>query len=372
MADEKSIYTKDIVHLARFGLTGGRRDLESYLRRIIKRARTDNPELATELSSLLSAAPHEGAPLRDAGGTFVPVDRDSRLQLLRHEHPIQTDKEPILIPQIASALDLVVEERSQLDRLINNDLKPTRTLLFTGKPGVGKTYTAHWLAARLKKPILTLDLSKVISSFLGRTGANLRHVLDYAKSVDSVLLLDEFDAIAKRRGDESELGELKRLVTVLLQEIDVWPSEKLLIAATNHGELLDRAVWRRFDMVLEFPLPTQSDLVRTISAYFGDQQEFPEPWRETLLELCRGRSFSDIERLANNTKRRAVVKRLSLEDSLVESLATECEILPLKQRKRLGAILSAHGISDRKINQALGLSRDTLRRMRQKSQTVKE
>ena len=188
-------------------------------------------------------------------------------------------------------------------------------------------------------------------------------MLDYAKNVDSVLLLDEFDAIAKRRGDETELGELKRLVTVLLQEIDLWPSNRLLVAATNHAELLDRAVWRRFDMVLEFPLPNQSDLEKTITIVFGEHAGSLGAWRDHLVELSRGKSFSDIEHLANNIRRRAIVNGVSLEDSIIETLSTEWEPLPLKQRKQLGEKLRQQGLSDRKINLALGVARDTLRKM---------
>jgi hypothetical protein len=111
---------------------------------------------------------------------------------------------------------------------------------------LGDTLAARVLARTLGRPLLILDLAAVMSSFLGRTGGNLRHVLDYAKSIECVLLLDELDAIAKRRDDAGEIGELKRLVTVLIQEIDDWPSSGLLVAATNHPELLDPAIWRRF------------------------------------------------------------------------------------------------------------------------------
>lgn len=361
--DDNNKKSNDIVQLARLGMLGDSRGVQTYVRRIVRGLRDESGPLADELRSLLASAPSSSAPLRDAGGGFAPVDRDSRLQLLRHESPVIIDHEPILAPEIAAALDLVISERKQLDLLAKNDLAPTSTLLFTGLPGVGKTLSARWLAAQLKLPLLTLDLSTVISSFLGRTGANLRQVLDYAKEFESVLLLDEFDAIAKRRGDDSELGELKRLVTVLLQEIDAWPSNRLLVAATNHGELLDRAVWRRFDLVLEFPLPRQSDLERVIALYFGEQASSLGEWQQPLMELFRDRSFSDIERLVGQIRRRSIVGDIPLEQAILATLSGELNVLSLADRKQLGERLRRLGLSDRKISAALGLARDTLRKM---------
>lgn len=369
MPDEKEEIRNNIVHLARLGLAGDRRNIEIYLRRMLRNVAKADSALAGQLSQLLATAPTVAAPLREAGGGFAPVDQDSRLQLLKHENPVVIEHEPILSPAIASALNLVLSERTRFEELVQNGLKPTRTLLFTGKPGVGKTLSARWLAAQLGKPLLTLDLATVISSFLGRTGTNLRHVLDYAKSVDSILFLDEFDAIAKRRGDETELGELKRIVTVLLQEIDAWPSDKLLIAATNHAELLDRAVWRRFDLVLDFPLPTSDQVQKTLDVCFGERAGELGEWRTYLAELARDKSFSDIERLAYTVRRRILIGGTSFEDAMIESIATEWGRLPLAQRKQLGAKLSKRGLSDRKINLMLGVSRDTLRSMKRKIST---
>ena len=129
-------------------------------------------------------------------------------------------------------------------------LSPTRSAIFVGPPGVGKTLTARWLASQLGVPLYVLDLTAVMSSLLGRSGTNLRAALDFAKRSPCVLLLDEIDAIAKRRSDDTDIGELKRLVTVILQEVDEWPATGLLLAATNHAELIDPALWRRFDLVI--------------------------------------------------------------------------------------------------------------------------
>ena len=174
------------------------------------------------------------------------------------------------------------------------------------------------MARELRRPLLTLDLSAVMSSFLGRTGANVRHVLDYAKSVTGVLLLDELDAIAKRRDDTTDVGELKRLVTVLLQEIDDWPPTGLLIAATNHADLLDPAVWRRFEMQVEFPLPTEASVHKAIETFLGTSKA-PEVWNNVLAVTLRGLSYSDIERELMLARRASVTRSIPLEDALSRS-----------------------------------------------------
>ncbi|WP_156383922.1 AAA family ATPase [Methylobacterium sp. Leaf456] len=361
--DEKAVYAKDVIQLARLGLVGDRKNLETYIRRIMRQARNDDSRLADKLGELLVANPTQDAPLREAGGSFAPVDRDTRLQLVRHEDPVVLEYAPILASKVYEPLKLVVGEHNNKALLEKNNLSPSRTLLFTGRPGVGKTLSAKWLAHTLDLPLLTLDLSTVISSLLGRTGINLKYVLDYAKSVECVLLLDEFDAIAKQRGDNTELGELKRLVTVLLQEIDLWPSSSILVAATNHGELLDRAVWRRFDQVLEFPLPSNAELGSIIDLYFGEQSKELGKWKSHIVSISQGKSFSDIQRFAHRVLRKSLISDISIEDAVQSILSSEYADLGLQQRKAMAIKLKKEGMSDRKISSMLGIARDTLRKL---------
>jgi SpoVK/Ycf46/Vps4 family AAA+-type ATPase len=331
-----------------------------FIRRLAKRYQTAQPEVATELNKLLQESPTRQSPLRQVAEP-VPVDMESRLQLLRVETTPTVDAEPIWDDVVKRLLAQLVFERQHEQELIKQSLAPTRSVIFTGPPGVGKTLAARWLARELRRPLLTLDLSAVMSSFLGRTGANVRHVLDYAKGVDGVLLLDELDAIAKRRDDSTDVGELKRLVTVLLQEIDDWPPTGLLIAATNHSDLLDPAVWRRFEMRVEFPMPADEAVRNAVQMFLG-KTAAPAAWKEVLAVALRGLSYSDIEREVMLARRGAIVQGEPLESALGRLVQNRVEPLPRKERGEIAMWLTEAGISQRQVHELTGVSRDTIRK----------
>ncbi|MEM1152774.1 MAG: AAA family ATPase [Pseudomonadota bacterium] len=337
-------------------IRGDKQNFSLSLNRLIQCARKDNPELAKKLSPLLKAEPQ---PLRKTSSFHnAPVDADTRKHLLVEEHPSVGDANPIWNQRTQSKILQAVEERQSSAKLIEHGLQPIKSLLFHGDPGLGKTISARWLAAQLELPLLTLDLATVMSSFLGKTGNNIKAIFEYAKQFPCVLLLDEFDAIAKKRDDDSEVGELKRLVTVLLQEIDSWPVSSVLIAATNHEDLLDPAAWRRFDQVIHFEHPDDEEILLFLKSLSLD-----ETCSHVILGSLRGKSYSAIEQMINDIKKKSVMNDISFLEGLFDSSKFELHEASKDEIKLYAKVLHQQGKSQRSISQLTGLARQTVRKV---------
>lgn len=362
----------DFANLARLAAGESYEDTRLFLARLIRKYRQSHPELASLLDQSLQTTQtrssgnsvlRRGASLAESRETDLPVDGDSRLALIRVFDDRGGLPPPILTSGVYEAITAIVRERQESERLAARGISPTRSAILVGPPGMGKTLSARWIASSLGKPLWVLDLTAVMSSLLGKTGNNLRTALDYAKKHAAVLLLDEIDSIAKRRSDESDIGELKRLVTVMLQEVDQWPDSGLLLAATNHPELVDPALWRRFDMVVKFDAPDAPSINLAIKRFLGDDQKVFQPWVEILAAGLQGQSLSDVERSINTLRRGHALQTGSIEKLISTAIGQRQEELKKPERLNLAIQLAKAGQHTHvQISQMTGVARDTIRR----------
>ncbi len=225
-----------------------------------------------------------------------------------------------LTPSVRALGTQVVEEHHRSDLLRSYNLEPRNRILAEGPPGNGKTSLAEAIAAEAILPLFIIRYEGVVSSFLGETAFRLDQVFEFARSRRCVLFFDEFDSIAKERSDAHETGEIKRVVSTLLMQIDRLPSHVIVIAATNHSELLDRAAWRRFQIRLELPSPTRAEslvfLERLQERFGGNLGLAPR----TLADKLSGASYADLEEVALDIRRRSV---LAMPDANTRAIAQE-------------------------------------------------
>ncbi|MBF0147193.1 MAG: AAA family ATPase [Magnetococcales bacterium] len=213
----------------------------------------------------------------------------------------------ILSETVMEACQELVEEHHRADLLRSHNLEPRHRVLLVGPPGNGKTSLAEALAYELSVPLLVVRYDAVITSFLGETSTRLSKLFEYVRTQRCVLFLDEFDVLGKERGDIHETGEIKRVVSSLLLQVDALPSYVIVVTATNHPELLDRAVWRRFQIRLRLDGPTRAqaeEWFRRFARRF-DQKLGYTP--ELLAKKLPGLSFSDMEQFALDIQRRYVI-----------------------------------------------------------------
>ena len=236
----------------------------------------------------------------------MSADVESQQSLVEEVRPGPFPKYPVLPPSIETELKRFVELNRLWGDLASAGIEPPCTLLLFGPPGCGKTMSAAAVACDLGLPLWVVRLDSLLGSFLGNSAKNLRRVFDDALTKPCVLLLDEFDAVAKMRDDAQEVGEVKRLVGSLLQNFDRVQGQQIVIAATNHHHLLDPAIWRRFDVTLRLDNPAEAQIAGIVASVVP-KGSLSKSAVEAVAALCRGMSGSDIT---------GIVKR-ALQDSFL-------------------------------------------------------
>lgn len=290
-----------VLALARAATSGDAQRVRRTLEAIIAEERQKQHNIvAEELASVLELpSPRSNGTLR----------LDDTAQSLVHEVVPGRKLDDMVLPEhVEAAARQLAEEQHRVDLLRAYNLEPRNRVLLIGPPGNGKTSLAEALAAELLSPMFVVRYEGVVASYLGETASRLQRLFDFVRSRRCVLFLDEFDTIAKERGDEHETGEIKRVVSSLLLQIDQLPSHVVVITATNHPELLDRAVWRRFQVKLELPPPTRAQRQEWFER-FQRRADFDLGYSpRTLADRLADLSFAEIEEFVLDIQRQWVLE----------------------------------------------------------------
>ena len=219
-------------------------------------ARLGHTNLANDIRKIIESSKNNKPRLKNI---------DSNLQGLFLEiYPQERLSDLVVSPQIKERIERIIHEFTYKDKLFKHNLENRRKILFSGNPGTGKTMTASIIANELRLPIYVVLMDKIVTKYMGETSAKLRQIFDFIKDVPAVYLFDEFDAIGGQRGKDNEVGEMRLFLNYFLQFLERDHSDSLIIAATNNLELLDQALFRRFDDVIRYQLPTDNEKLQLL------------------------------------------------------------------------------------------------------------
>jgi SpoVK/Ycf46/Vps4 family AAA+-type ATPase len=293
-------------------------------------ARQGHGKFAEELKALVDAAKTKPVYLQRTKSGPVPVvqPRGELAGLLSVQYSKLHLIDLVLDPSISERLQRVVMEHAQQSKLKSFGLSPRRKLLFVGPPGSGKTMTASALAGEMNLPLFTIVLDGLITKYMGETAAKLRMIFDAIQSTRAVYLFDEFDAVGGKRETQNDVGEIRRVLNSFLQFLEQDPSDSLIIGATNHPELLDRAVFRRFDDVIEYSSPNEQHIRQVITERLSTLGTRQLNW-ECLLKEAQGLSYADITHSCNDAAKEAI-----LADSKIISTQSLVKWLQIRRKAR--------------------------------------
>jgi predicted AAA+ superfamily ATPase len=295
-------YSSEVLKIVEGALKSDKAKVSNYTKLLVDKLKENNEtRLANSFLKLLVNSSVTMTQMSAGDMMKVPIDQESRLPMADVLQPIQAaDIKIILNRATYGQVEKFLSYYNNTNKLINSGIHVPNSILLYGPPGCGKSRLASYICAKTNLPLVTARLDGMISSYLGSTSKNIRAIFEYAQSVPCILFLDEFDAIAKVRDDNNELGELKRVVNSLLQNIDNLRNGSIIIAATNHEHLLDPAVWRRFGFKIPIDKPDNESRKELISLFLSGNY-FSDKENNLISTAMSGFSGADIEEICNKT-----------------------------------------------------------------------
>jgi SpoVK/Ycf46/Vps4 family AAA+-type ATPase len=272
-------------------------------------AKLGHGKLAEELRALIDQAKARRGLPAEGGEKAIPISRPrgELAGLLTVTYPKARLGEMVLDDVLASQLNRIVREQRQASQILSHGLRPRRKLLLMGPPGTGKTMTASVLAGELGLPLFQVRLDGLITKYMGETAAKLRQVFEATDRTRGVYFFDEFDAIGSQRGLANDVGEVRRILNSFLQMIEQDESHSLIIAATNHPEILDHALFRRFDDVLHYELPIEAQITSVLKSRLGKIAEKGLSWK-LLAGGAVGLSYAEVARASDEVLKEALIE----------------------------------------------------------------
>ncbi|MFK0087255.1 AAA family ATPase [Pseudomonas sp. NPDC090755] len=308
-----------LVSLVQSGMKGDKAKFRKITEAIIVEERSKQHKvLADRLDSALARSFEP--PVQNFSTNTVSNSSTARDLLTEISSPQKRIQDIILPNQIQEIVSEIVQEHHRADLLRSYNLEPRNRLLLIGPPGNGKTSLAEGIAEALMVPLLVVRYESIVGTYLGETAVRLKKLFEYATTRKCVLFFDEFETLGKERGDTHETGEIKRVVSSLLLQIDNLPSHVVVIGATNHAELLDRAVWRRFQVRVEIPQPTRERLTEWFERFQRKHKVDFGYSSSALAKRLYGCNFSEAEQFCINILRKHV---LELPDQNVKAIVTK-------------------------------------------------
>ena len=293
-------------------------------------AKLGHGKLAEELRALIDAA-----KLRQGAGQPTPIarPRGELAGLLTVSYPKTRLNDMVLSDDLEQQIKRIIREQRHAARILEHGLSPRRKLLLVGAPGTGKTMTASVLGGELGIPLFQVRLDGLITKYMGETAAKLRQIFEATGQTRGIYFFDEFDAIGSQRGLANDVGEIRRVLNSFLQMIEQDQSHSLIIAATNHVEVLDYALFRRFDDVLHYELPSENQIVTLLRARLSRISTKGISWK-LLAESASGLSYAEIVRVADEVHKEALINNHeSITEKDIHRLLAERQAIAAKLKK---------------------------------------